>query len=156
MATAATLTPEQIRRRSLQSGTIGAIVEWYEYMIYGVAAALVFGHLFFPDLAPGIGQIVSLATFGVGFPARPIGAFVAGAPRGPHRAQVHADPHPLDHDRRDRGARDPSAGAAQGASGRGREDTRARDTPGHGPVSHRDPRPEARYCAASDAAMMSP
>ncbi|RVU23706.1 MFS transporter [Streptomyces antnestii] len=78
MATAAPLTPEQIRRRSLQSGTIGAIVEWYEYTIYGVAAALVFGPLFFPNLAPGIGQIVSLATFGVGFLARPVGAFVAG------------------------------------------------------------------------------
>ncbi|MFE7120745.1 MFS transporter, partial [Streptomyces sp. NPDC057654] len=78
MATAATLTPEQVRRRSLQSGTIGAIVEWYEYTIYGVAAALVFGHLFFPNLAPGVGQIVSLASFGVGFLARPVGAFVAG------------------------------------------------------------------------------
>lgn len=66
MATAATPTPEQIRRRSLQSGTIGAIVEWYEYTIYGVAAALVFGNLFFPNLSPGIGQIVSLASFGVG------------------------------------------------------------------------------------------
>ncbi|MEU9882157.1 MFS transporter [Streptomyces phaeochromogenes] len=78
MPTAATPTPEQVRRRSLQSGTIGAIVEWYEYTIYGVAAALVFGHLFFPNFAPGVGQIVSLATFGVGFLARPIGAFVAG------------------------------------------------------------------------------
>ncbi|MFZ3555778.1 MFS transporter [Streptomyces sp. BH055] len=78
MPTAATPTPEQLRRRSLQSGTIGAIVEWYEYTIYGTAAALVFGHLFFPNLSPGIGQIVSLASFGVGFLARPIGAFVAG------------------------------------------------------------------------------
>ncbi|GEK79967.1 MFS transporter [Agrococcus baldri] len=65
-------------RLSLQSGTIGAIVEWYEYTIYGLASALVFGHVFFPDLEPAIGQIVSLATFGVGFLARPIGAFVAG------------------------------------------------------------------------------
>ncbi|WP_051871709.1 MFS transporter [Streptomyces sclerotialus] len=78
MATAAHLTPEQVRRRSLQSGTIGAIVEWYEYTVYGVTAALVFGQLFFPNLPPGIGQIVSLASFGVGFLARPAGAFVAG------------------------------------------------------------------------------
>ncbi|MEW2454192.1 MFS transporter [Streptomyces albus] len=77
MATA-TPTLEQIRRRSLLSGTIGAIVEWYEYTVYGVAAALVFGHLFFPNLSPGISQVVSLATFGVGFLARPVGAFVAG------------------------------------------------------------------------------
>ncbi|MFT4044928.1 MAG: MFS transporter [Gordonia sp. (in: high G+C Gram-positive bacteria)] len=77
MATA-TLTSDQVRRRSLQSGTIGAIVEWYEYTIYGTSAALVFGHLFFPNLPGTIGQIVSLATFGVGFLARPVGAFVAG------------------------------------------------------------------------------
>jgi MFS transporter, MHS family, shikimate and dehydroshikimate transport protein len=78
MATVATLTPDTVRRRSLQSGTIGAIVEWYEYTVYGLAAALVFGHLFFPNLSPGVGQIVSLASFGVGFLARPVGAFVAG------------------------------------------------------------------------------
>jgi metabolite-proton symporter len=64
--------------RSLQSGTIGAIVEWYEYTIYGTTAALAFGTLFFPSLEPGIAQIAALATFGVGFLARPVGAFVAG------------------------------------------------------------------------------
>ncbi|MEV5546525.1 hypothetical protein AB0L35_10390 [Streptomyces sp. NPDC052309] len=156
MATAATLTPEQIRRRSLQSGTIGAIVEWYEYTIYGVAAALVFGHLFFPDLAPGIGQIVSLATFGVGFPARPIGAFVAG----------HLG---------DRIGRKSTliltlsittvATAAIGT--RRREPLRARVAAAErtlAPVTHPatarsrtgTPRPEARYCAGRDAAMMCP
>ena len=73
--------PRKKRRaaiRSLQSGTIGAIVEWYEYTIYGTTAALVFGSLFFPQFQPGIAQIAALATFGVGFLARPIGAFVAG------------------------------------------------------------------------------
>ena len=59
--------------RSLQSGTIGAIVEWYEYTVYGTTAALVFGTLFFPQLQPGIGQIAALASFGVGFLARPAG-----------------------------------------------------------------------------------
>ncbi|GAB2625806.1 MFS transporter [Kocuria arenosa] len=78
MAITATMTPEQVRRRTLYSGTIGAIVEWYEYTVYATAAALVFGPLFFPAMAPGIGQIAALATFGVGFIARPIGAFVAG------------------------------------------------------------------------------
>ena len=75
-----TTTPEKRRAaiRSLQSGTIGAIVEWYEYTIYGTTAALVFGSVFFPQFQPGIGQIAALATFGVGFLARPIGAFVAG------------------------------------------------------------------------------
>lgn len=78
MATTVSMTPEQVRRRTLYSGTIGAIVEWYEYTVYATAAALVFGPLFFPAMAPGIGQIAALATFGVGFIARPIGAFVAG------------------------------------------------------------------------------
>ncbi|GAA1750326.1 MFS transporter [Kocuria aegyptia] len=78
MAITASMTPEQVRRRTLYSGTIGAIVEWYEYTVYATAAALVFGPLFFPAMAPGIGQIAALATFGVGFIARPVGAFVAG------------------------------------------------------------------------------
>jgi metabolite-proton symporter len=78
MAITVTMTPEQVRRRTLYSGTIGAIVEWYEYTVYATAAALVFGPLFFPAMAPGIGQIAALATFGVGFVARPVGAFVAG------------------------------------------------------------------------------
>lgn len=64
--------------RSVWSGTIGAVVEWYEYTIYGLASALVFGTVFFPSLTPAVGQIVALATFGVGFLARPLGAFVAG------------------------------------------------------------------------------
>lgn len=72
------LTPAEVRRKSLISGTVGAIIEWYEYTVYGIAAALVFGHLFFPSTEPGISQIAALASFGVGFLARPIGAFVAG------------------------------------------------------------------------------
>lgn len=78
MAIATPMTPEQVRRRTLMSGTIGAIVEWYEYTVYATAAALVFGPLFFPAMEPGISQIAALATFGVGFIARPFGAFVAG------------------------------------------------------------------------------
>lgn len=70
--------PRRTAIRSLMSGTIGAIVEWYEYTVYGTTAALVFGSLFFPALQPGVAQIAALATFGVGFLARPVGAFVAG------------------------------------------------------------------------------
>lgn len=74
----APLSVEQVRRKTLISGTVGAIVEWYEYTVYATAAALVFGKIFFPSLGPGVSQIASLATFGVGFAARPIGAWVAG------------------------------------------------------------------------------
>jgi MHS family shikimate/dehydroshikimate transporter-like MFS transporter len=76
--TPATPAKRRAAIRSLQSGTIGAIVEWYEYTVYGTTAALVFGSLFFPQFEAGIAQIAALATFGVGFLARPVGAFVAG------------------------------------------------------------------------------
>ncbi len=57
----------------------GAAVEWYDFFIYGTAAALVFPHLFFPpDLPPFVAQIASFSTFAVGFIARPLGGMVFG------------------------------------------------------------------------------
>jgi MHS family shikimate/dehydroshikimate transporter-like MFS transporter len=56
----------------------GALLEWYDFNLYGVSAALVFGKLFFPDIDPVLGTLASLATFGVGFVSRPIGALVFG------------------------------------------------------------------------------
>ncbi|MGP3533149.1 MFS transporter [Microbacterium sp. RD1] len=76
-ATSATQAPVG-RRRTLFSSTVGAVVEWYEYTVYATSAALVFGPLFFPSENPAASQIAALATFGVGFVARPIGAWVAG------------------------------------------------------------------------------
>ena len=57
----------------------GAAVEWYDFFIYGTAAALVFPHLFFPaDLPPFVAQIASFSTFAVGFVARPLGGMLFG------------------------------------------------------------------------------
>lgn len=57
----------------------GAAVEWYDFFIYGTAAALVFPHLFFPaDLPPFVAQIASFSTFAVGFIARPVGGALFG------------------------------------------------------------------------------
>jgi metabolite-proton symporter len=57
----------------------GAAVEWYDFFIYGTAAALVFPHLFFShDLPPFVAQIASFSTFAVGFLARPLGGVVFG------------------------------------------------------------------------------
>lgn len=57
----------------------GAAVEWYDFFIYGTAAALVFPHLFFPaDLPPFVAQIASFSTFAVGFIARPLGGILFG------------------------------------------------------------------------------
>jgi MFS transporter, MHS family, shikimate and dehydroshikimate transport protein len=60
------------------AGTIGTIIEWYDFLIYGTAAALVFNKLFFPTFDPRIGTLASLGTFSVGFLARPIGGAIFG------------------------------------------------------------------------------
>ena len=53
-------------------------MEMYDFVLYGTAAALVFGPLFFPQVDPIIGTLASLATFGVGFVARPLGGIIFG------------------------------------------------------------------------------
>ena len=57
---------------------VGTVVEWYDFFIYSTAAALVFGHLFFPQASPTAGLMASFATFAVGYLARPIGGVVFG------------------------------------------------------------------------------
>ncbi len=66
------------QRRVIMAAAVGSALEWYDFFIYGTAAALVFGDLFFPKLDPTVGTLASLATFGVGFAARPIGGIVFG------------------------------------------------------------------------------
>lgn len=65
-------------RRVMAAGAIGTTVEWYDYFVYGTAAAVVFDKLFFPSFDPLMGTLTAFATFGVGFLARPVGAFVFG------------------------------------------------------------------------------
>ncbi|MEV5298021.1 MFS transporter [Amycolatopsis methanolica] len=57
---------------------IGTAIEFYDFYLYGTAAALVFGHQFFPTFSPLAGTLAAFATFGVGFIARPVGAVVFG------------------------------------------------------------------------------
>jgi metabolite-proton symporter len=57
---------------------IGTTIEWYDFFLYGTAAALVFGDLFFPNAKPLIGTLLALSTYAVGFAARPIGGIVFG------------------------------------------------------------------------------
>ncbi len=57
---------------------IGTTIEWYDFYIYGTAAALVFPQLFFPAFAPGVGLLAALSTYAVGFLARPLGGAVFG------------------------------------------------------------------------------
>ncbi|MET9594943.1 MFS transporter [Streptomyces sp. NPDC006516] len=57
---------------------IGSTIEWFDFYIYGTAAALVFDKVFFPELEGPIGTLVAFATFWVGFLARPLGGIIFG------------------------------------------------------------------------------
>src|ERR1700746_2392581 len=61
------------------ASTVGTTIEWYDFFLYGTAAALVFPKLFFPHSDPFIGQMEAFATFTVGFLARPLGGVFFGA-----------------------------------------------------------------------------
>jgi len=65
-------------RKAAASGWIGSALEYYDFFIYATAASLIFPQLFFPSTNPKVAIIASLATYGVGYVARPIGAFVLG------------------------------------------------------------------------------
>jgi MFS transporter, MHS family, shikimate and dehydroshikimate transport protein len=60
------------------AGSVGTIIEWYDFLIYGTAAALVFNTLFFPSIDPVAGTLAALATYSVGFVARPVGGAIFG------------------------------------------------------------------------------
>src|SRR5262252_840278 len=65
-------------RKATASGWIGSALEYYDFFIYATAASLVFPQLFFPKGDPTVSIVASLATYGVGYVARPIGAFFLG------------------------------------------------------------------------------
>ncbi|RZL82270.1 MAG: MFS transporter [Rhodococcus sp. (in: high G+C Gram-positive bacteria)] len=73
-ATEAAKTPKKAALASF----LGSALEYYDFFIYGSAAALVFGHTFFPAGNDAIGTVAALATFGVGYVARPVGGIVLG------------------------------------------------------------------------------
>jgi MFS transporter, MHS family, shikimate and dehydroshikimate transport protein len=65
-------------RRVAFASFIGTAIEWYDFFVYGTAAALIFPKLFFPQFSAFAGTLASFATFGVGFVARPLGGIVFG------------------------------------------------------------------------------
>src|SRR5439155_7894851 len=65
-------------RRIVWSSVIGTAVEWYDFLIYGTATALVFNKVFFAAGNPTIATIAAFGTYGVGFLARPLGAAIFG------------------------------------------------------------------------------
>ncbi|WP_407727607.1 MFS transporter (plasmid) [Rhodococcoides fascians] len=66
------------QRRSTVGAFVGTAIEWYDFYIFGTAAALVFGKVFYPGIAPGSALIASFATLWVGFLARPVGGMIFG------------------------------------------------------------------------------
>ncbi|WP_369790300.1 shikimate transporter [Rouxiella sp. WC2420] len=65
-------------RRAAWGSFAGAVVDWYDFLLYGITAALVFNREFFPQISPAMGTIAALATFGVGFLFRPLGGVIFG------------------------------------------------------------------------------
>src|SRR4051812_25732395 len=77
-------------KKATASGWIGSALEYYDFFIYATAAALIFPQIFFPKGDPQIAIIASLATYGVGYVARPIGALMLG-----HWGDTHGRKHVL-------------------------------------------------------------
>src|SRR4051795_10866728 len=79
-ATAKPVPPARGRglRKVIGASLIGTSLEWYDFFLYGTAAALIFNRLFFPNADPLVGTLLAFATFAVGFGARPIGGVVFG------------------------------------------------------------------------------
>ncbi|MGW2520657.1 MFS transporter [Streptomyces sp. NPDC001617] len=65
-------------RKVVAASLVGTTIEWYDYFLYGSAAALVFGRVFFPDSDRLTGTLLSFLTYAIGFAARPLGALVFG------------------------------------------------------------------------------
>src|SRR3954465_14644452 len=65
-------------RRIIVASLVGTSLEWYDFFIYGTAAALVFNQIFFPSFDPLVGTLLAFTTFAVGFVARPLGGVVFG------------------------------------------------------------------------------
>src|SRR3954454_2136589 len=71
-------TAHSQRIKAAVASTVGTTIEWYDFFLYGTAAALVFPKIFFPNESPLSGTLLSFSTLFVGFAARPIGAAIFG------------------------------------------------------------------------------
>src|ERR1700735_5277496 len=67
-----------MRTRAVTAAAIGTALEWFDFTLYGALAATVLPKLFFPTMDPTSALLASLATFGVGLAARPLGAIICG------------------------------------------------------------------------------
>ncbi|HZF15349.1 MAG TPA: MFS transporter [Steroidobacteraceae bacterium] len=65
-------------RKAVIASTIGTTIEWYDFFIYGTAAGLIFGKLYFPNASPLTATLAAFGTYFVGFLGRPVGAAIFG------------------------------------------------------------------------------
>lgn len=78
MTTTKPIVNDQGLRSTILASTIGTVVEWYDFILYATAAALIFNKIFFPQFDPVAGTIAAFATYSVGFLVRPIGGVIFG------------------------------------------------------------------------------
>ncbi len=64
--------------RLAAASSIGTALEWYDFTVYNIMAALVFNHVFFPSFDPLVGTILAFSTYAVGYISRPVGGFIFG------------------------------------------------------------------------------
>ncbi len=76
--TSSTQYSQSRARRAAWGSFVGAVVDWYDFLLYGIVAALVFNTEFFPQVSPTMGTLAAFGTFGVGFLFRPLGGMVFG------------------------------------------------------------------------------
>ena len=69
------ITPGR-QRKVVISSFVGTVLEWYDFYIYGTAATIVFGSLFFPNLDATTGMLASFAAYGIGFFLKPVGGVI--------------------------------------------------------------------------------
>src|SRR5699024_1198788 len=65
-------------RAAVAASTIGSVLEYYDFFVFGTLSALVFGELFFPSENTAVSALLSLSSFAVGFVARPLGGILLG------------------------------------------------------------------------------
>lgn len=77
-ASLSTKSDTRTLRKAITGSLVGTTLEWYDFFLYGSAAALVFNHVFFPSFDPMTGTLLAFGTFSIGFLARPVGGVIAG------------------------------------------------------------------------------
>ncbi|MCZ2343693.1 MAG: MFS transporter, partial [Bacteroidales bacterium] len=75
---AGTAMPSASVAKVVAASFIGTAIEWYDFFLYGTAAALVFNQLFFPTIDPIAGTMAAFGTYAIGFLARPFGGVIFG------------------------------------------------------------------------------